>query len=446
MITIVEPERPIDRLWGKQQIKETLTYRMMQYVFRVVKQGKVLLHNVVTGQLVVLEEDEIDVVDNLPMKYNPVMQMLVNAHYLVPMDWDDHQQVIKLRTILWKLSETQSSKDITYYTILPTTACNARCWYCFEQGVKVSTMTEQTADDVVDFIADHCGDSHVTIRWFGGEPTIATNRIDRICEGLSKRKINFTSFLTTNGYLLNKELITRAKTLWNLELVTISVDGTEKHTNNIKSFINVQDNPYRTVLQNISFLLEQEIYVGLRMNFDENNYNDFADLISEAELTFGTNPFLQVSAHHINKDLSRMDPAYIEALEKWYNQKLFELNNLSRVKGFYRRKVSLPSLFFHMCEAASERALTITPEGNFVSCGEQLGDDQIKGNLKQGVTNWKIVNSWKRFADYEKCRDCVFFPDCPIIVNYNGKDRCYRKLEKTKLYEEEIGSILLHTI
>jgi len=62
--------------------------------------------------------------------------------------------------------------DITSYTILPTTGCNARCYYCFEHGSKVMTMTRETAGEVVRFITEHCGPKKtVAIMWFGGEPT-----------------------------------------------------------------------------------------------------------------------------------------------------------------------------------------------------------------------------------------------------------------------------------
>ena len=56
MRTIVEPKEFIAKLWGKQKINDTDTFRMMRYVIRDDYDGKVLLHNVVTGQLVVLDQ------------------------------------------------------------------------------------------------------------------------------------------------------------------------------------------------------------------------------------------------------------------------------------------------------------------------------------------------------------------------------------------------------
>ena len=234
MRTIVEPKEHIDKLWGKQRIKDNETYRLMRYVLRADHDGKVLLHNVVTGRLVVLDKREAEMVENLPMTFEPIMEPLIAEHYLVPEDYDEHQQVVNSRNILRMIADVHKQREIIYYTILPTTACNARCYYCFEQGCKTVTMTEQTACDLIDFIAEHCGSKRtVFLTWFGGEPTIATKRIDQICEGLNKAGVFFRSKMITNGYLFDEEMVAKAKKLWRLQALQICVDGTEKSYNRI---------------------------------------------------------------------------------------------------------------------------------------------------------------------------------------------------------------------
>ena len=244
MKTIVEPKESITKLLGKQQHKDTDTYRLMRYVMRVDHEDNILLYNVVTSQLVVLDKEEKKLLNNLPARYIPEMKQLIDNHYLVSESFDEHQQVVNMRFIFRKLEETKVSKDITKYTILPTTACNARCYYCFEQGVKTTKMSKETADSVIEFIASHSGDKKfVRITWFGGEPTVASDRIDQITEGLKLRGIKYLSQMTTNGYLFDEELVQKAKDLWNLEYLQICFDGTEERHNATKSFVNVHDNP-----------------------------------------------------------------------------------------------------------------------------------------------------------------------------------------------------------
>lgn len=430
MITIVEPQQNIDRLWGEQRIRENDTYRMMQYVLRVDHDGKVLLHNVVSGRLVVLEQEEAEAVEKLPLKYEPVMEQLVMKHYLVPEDFDEHQQVVNLRMILRKLDDVQKSKDIQYYTILPTTACNARCYYCFEHGCVTTTMTEQTAKDLVDYIDEHCGERRtVYLTWFGGEPTIASNRIDQICEGLKGKGIHFRSKMITNGYLFDQEMVEKAKSLWKLQALQICVDGTEKSYIYVKSFIAAKDNPYERVMHNIGLLLEHDIGVGLRMNFDLGNYNEFMELAKEAVARFGHNKLLELSAHPIIGEYKDYKGRILHGSDAWFTKMVLDLNNIAREVGLKKVIKRLPSINHSMCGAYSDSCVTITPDGSIVKCPEQFGQEQVIGSIRTGITNHTLVSEWKAVADYPMCRDCVVFPNCVRLVNCSNKSYCHKLLD-----------------
>jgi len=45
----------------------------------------------------------------------------------------------------------------------------------------------------------------IRIDWYGGEPLLAIDTIDRISTYLINKKINFTAGMVTNGYLLTPE-------------------------------------------------------------------------------------------------------------------------------------------------------------------------------------------------------------------------------------------------
>lgn len=444
MKTIVEPKDHISRIWGKQRINETGVYRLMYYVLRVDHDDKILFQNTVTGQLAELEQAEIDVLDKLPMTYDPAMEQLVNEHYLVPEDYDEHDQVVKLRTILHQLffSKTVEPQVINNYTILPTTACNARCYYCFENGVQFVTMSEQTADDTVKFIAEHCGDERkISIRWFGGEPTVAANRIDQICNGLIKHDISYSSTMTTNGYLFDDEMVSKAKTLWHLKDVMITVDGTEKNYNEIKAYVNVKENPYQRVLRNVGMLLDQGIKVGLRMNFDIGNYEDFKDLLKEASERFKGNKLLRVYAFPIKGEYPDKSGCIHHASEDWFGGKLVELNDMARDAGFFERRKELPSLYFYTCSAGTPAFMVITPEGKLGRCtGIFFREDQIVGSVADGLISSDYCKPWIQFADPVRCASCQFFPSCVLVEGCPGLDRCFPK-ETYRQYEEAIKCI-----
>ena len=424
MITIVEPKEAIAKLWGKQKVRESDTYRLMRYVLRVDHEGKVLLHNVVTGQLVVLSEEEARALDQLPSAYTPTMEQLVSEHYLVPETFDEHQQVVNLRSILFRMFDAQQSRDIIHYTILPTTACNARCYYCFEQGCETVTMTEETANDLVNFIASHCGGKEVRLSWFGGEPTLATRRIDQICEGLQRKNIEFVSDMTTNGYLFDEEMVNRAAALWHLDHLMICVDGTETNYNKIKAFPNVEGSPYQRVMRNIDLLLDKGIRVHLRMNFDLGNYTDLPDLIHEVISRFHKNPNLYLSVHPLFGEHRDYEGRILHADETWFDQQIVELNALLESAGLLEQSEELPCLEFTGCQATSHGSVAITAKGDLIRCPEQFGDDQVAGNIIDGLTNSSIIEYWKEMANYDKCYDCCLFPICERHAHCLVKDLC----------------------
>lgn len=438
MRTIVEPKQHIDRLWGKQRIGEDASYRLMKYVLRVDHQGKVLLHNVVTGQLVVLDQEEAEVVNELPHSYTPVMEQLVAEHFLVPEAHDEHRQVVNLRSLLKRLHDAQTKSGFTHYTILPTTACNARCYYCFEQGIRPYAMTEQTADDVVRFIKrTHNQDELVHLMWFGGEPTIGFKRIDQICNGLRTEGITYRSEMISNGYLFDESMVRKAKEVWNLFTIQITVDGVEANNNEIKAFVNVEGSPYQRVMHNIALLLEAEIHVGLRMNFDLNNSEDFPKLLSEVNERFKSSKYLQVAAYPVIGEYPDKYQHICHGSDEWIQRKIVELNDLSRSYHLRWYDTGLPSLDYNGCGACNEQFIVITPNGTLTRCVEQTGSEHGVGTIWEGITNPSLWNSWKVFGDYKKCSDCRFFPACAKLLNCSAGDRCYQQ-DRNQQYKHAV--------
>lgn len=425
MNTIVQPKEHIVKLWSSLNNREGKTFRIMRYVLRVDFEEIVILQNAVTGHLVYLDKEEAEVLEQLPDVYSPQMDSLIDNRFLVPLEFDEHQLVLGIRRVLHRLDEIQSPKAITKFTILPTSACNARCYYCFEQGLRTVTMTEQTAEDVVEFISKQCGnekEAHIT--WFGGEPTVAADRIDQISDGLRKKGIQYESDMTSNGYLFDKEMIQRAKELWNLKYLQICFDGLETNHNATKAFVNAKDSPFQRILQNIGLFLEQGIRVGMRMNFDIGNHAEFEGLVKEAVKRFPGNSGLSVYAFPVIGEHPGRDGRVLHGSDEWFKGKIAELNEISRTNKTYHERIVLPYLKHHCCDAENRSAITITPEGALVRCCQEFGKDQFVGSVIDGINDYDIYYSWEESADFSKCKECVFFPRCYRLSKCSAKDRC----------------------
>ena len=179
---------------------------MMRYVLKTKYNDKVLLHNAVTGHFVLLSDNEAEMVTHLPGPYLESMQELVINHFLVSEDFDEYKSVNQLR----KICQSRSTGDaINHYVILPTTFCNAHCFYCYESDYPRVQMSEDTAKKLVDYISVHRQDKGVDLNWFGGEPLVAIERIDQISKGLKDNDIPFTSSMISNGYLFDEEIVKR---------------------------------------------------------------------------------------------------------------------------------------------------------------------------------------------------------------------------------------------
>lgn len=436
MITVVEPQQHIAKLWSEPTLKEGTLYRLMHYVLRVEDGCTVLLHNVVTGHLIALEQQEAEMLGRLHAMYCPAMEPLIQSHFVVPADYDEHAQTIKMQTVLRMLTKAQQKPDITHYTILPTTACNARCYYCFQQGLKQTTMSDEIIHQVTDFIDAHCGnDRKIRISWFGGEPTVAARQISTICEELQKKNILYRSSMTTNGYLFDQKMTETAVDLWKLKYVMISVDGTEKNYNSIKRFQNAKDNPYQRVMGNVERLLKHGIRVSMRMNFDLNNYLDFFGLLDDVSERFQGSPLFFFHVHQVNGEHGDSFGKKEHGKNEWFQDKLLEYQELVHEKGLYPLNEELPELYFKGCQASNDHSVTINPQGGISRCPELVSDEDLIGTVREGITNPALVSAWSKPSDFESCVECPLFPNCMKLHLCPASHRCVAKKESLTRFQ-----------
>lgn len=288
-------------------------------------------------------------------------------------------------------------------------------------------MTEDTANDLIDFMSSHCGEKKfLELVWFGGEPTVAATRIDQICQGLIDKGISFRSRMMTNGYLFDEEMIAKAKNLWHLWGLQICVDGTERSYNRIKAFVGVKDNPYQRVMHNVGRLLENGIAVGLRMNYDVGNYDEFENVVNEAYERFGNHKLLTVVAHPVIGEYEDSTGAIHHGDDSWFTQKEMELEAVASKKGFIRREKGLPYLSFSKCTACNAASVTVRPDGGIVRCPQLLGDDELTGTICEGILDQEKVQSWKRTKDARVCWNCVLYPNCNRLARCPDADFCHR--------------------
>ncbi|MEN6462420.1 MAG: radical SAM protein [Syntrophomonas sp.] len=133
---------------------------------------------------------------------------------------------------------------ISTIALFLTYACNLKCIYCYEDGIKHEneiSLQEETAMQTVDWLmVQSKQEKKLKIIFFGGEPFLNFSLMRKVVE-YSEQKANelektITFYVTTNGTLFNEEVNTFLKK-HNVN-VTISIDGTKEIQDKQRPFKN----------------------------------------------------------------------------------------------------------------------------------------------------------------------------------------------------------------
>ena len=418
-----------EQVVGRQKRTDGERYRLMTYVVQQPIDDGVLLYNTLTCSLVLLTPDEAADIT--------AQQELIDRWFLVPQAHDDQKLCRQVRQMAALLKP--AAKAITGYTILTTTGCNARCFYCYEKGTKPVTMTAETADKVVRYIVKHRGDEKVKISWFGGEPLVNTKVIDQICTELCEQGVPFRSSMISNGYLFDADMVQRAKDLWQLRSVQITLDGTELTYNRVKDYVYRGVNAFERVLQNIAMLTAAGIRVSIRLNVDKHNIGEMTELVQLLHQRFGTNEHLSIYSHELFGERTPEDDAELFALQTQLAQQIAACGYKNHKRGLQK------DIKLNHCMADGDGGVVIAPDGHLGKC-EHYIDSEFFGNLDSEERDKAILRKFKeRLADIDACATCFCYPQCIRLVMCADEFDCtpgkqqylFSEMKDTMKYEYE---------
>ena len=416
---VIIPTTPlIDKIIGQQKRAEGEHYRLMTYVVQQPVDDGLLLYNTLTCSMLLLTPDEANDITG--------QQELIDRWFLVPEAHDDRKACIEIRQLATLL--TPADKAITKYTILTTTGCNARCFYCYEKGTKPVVMTAETASKVVRYIVAHRGDEKVHINWFGGEPLVNAKVIDQISTELSGQGVPFTSSMTSNGYLFDADRIQRAKDLWQLLQVLITLDGTEQTYNRVKDYVYRGVNAFERVLKNIGLLTAVGIRVSIRLNVDKHNIGEMAELVELLHQRFGANEHLIVNSVPLYGERSPEDSTTL------FEQKM-RLDQQIAACGYNPKRRLPKSIKTNNCSADNDGLVVIAPDGHLSKCQHYI-ESKVIGHIDREERNEAVLCKFKEcLPDIEACATCFFYPLCNRLVVCKDCNFCTPEKRQERLHE-----------
>ena len=421
MRTIKEPRKNVALIWGRPKPVEAV-YRPMKYLLKTRVEDGLLLYSVVTSEMVLLEEPEQAMFESLPAAHSEEMDELIARHFLVPEGFDESKSVEQLRALIKKL---EPSRRVNGFTILPTTECNARCYYCFESDHPRCTMTDQIVADTVAYIADKCKGKPIQITWLGGEPLVGAKQISKICAGLREREIKYQSSIVTNAYLFDENIIQTAKDEWNLTMAQITLDGTEKVYNETKAYVLPKENPYQRVLRNIDALLEHGIAVNIRLNATVKNAADLNDLIDELAARFGGRKGFTAYSHAVYEGVGYDPVSYDESTREWIDTQTSVLDAKMREKKLLGSFAKLPELHAVHCMSDNNSARLIFPDGTIGKC-ENMSSREGVGDIYRDITDEAMDARYKEIKKIQGCFDCPLYPACVNLTICPETGKCSR--------------------
>lgn len=387
-------------------------YVPSMYNYMVQVDGNNCVYNTFTRLLAIISREEWEILSSEPKKYSDLddrVSDLIKHRLLVPNELDEEAAYLQLLALIESFDRSDA---IDSYTILTTTACNARCFYCFESGFKPETMKAQTANDLAEYIVKHSKERSIKLHWFGGEPLCNTEPIRIVTKLLRESGITFQSTITTNGYNFNESLIAEAKEIWNLLMAQITLDGMPHVHNERKRFVTNDPNPFEKIIQNVHMLLNHDITVSLRLNFDINNLDSVYSLIEYLDHEFPKTKLLAIYPAILFESCAAWDSQRTIEHTKELRTHLRKMQQILLEKNRFAYAKVKHELKRFACGANNPKHRTINPNGTFSVC-HNVGDTCFYGSIYDGITDIERYHQWMAVDHVrDQCKSCKWLPDC----------------------------------
>ena len=300
--------------------------------------------------------------------------------------------------------------------------CNLACRYCFAEEGEYhghrELMTYETGKQALDFLIANSGSRrNLEVDFLGGEPLMNWQVVKELVRyGREQEKIhnkNFRFTLTTNGVLLNDEIIEFA----NQEMgnVVLSIDGRKEVHDHMRPFPKGAGS-YDLILPKFKKFAEsrhQDKYY-VRGTFTHYNLDFSKDVLSLAD-----QGFKQISVEPVvapdeadyairREDLPQIFEEY-DALAREMIKREKEGNGFN----FFHFMIDLtggPCVYKRLsgCGSGTEY-LAVTPWGDLYPCHQFVGTEEfLMGNVWEGIKTPEIQKEFRHCNVYtkEECKKC----------------------------------------
>ena len=414
-----------------------------------------LIYNTRTTAFITLDKENYEKIFlNKNFSDSATIEPLKEMGFILDEDFDELQALEDIR-------KNGMEDPVQNVTILTTTECNARCYYCFENGIKQYPMTIDVADAVIEFIKANYPEPNFAINWFGGEPLLNFDIIKYITKKLKQCGYSIISHITTNGSLLTKEMLEYFLNEYEDLSFQITIDEVGDKYAKIKNYIDIDRSlAYKRVIDNVAMLLDNKVTTNVRLNFAASQierakeiyveilksldghdlsslYLYFAPLTLDSKKEIISNfhgdiehPFLQVVKTQMKQGFPLYKPRYDGEM------------------GMIGAFGLMPNAF--SCGMTTKNRFSIDADGTLYKCHRLSGKKEYScGNVFTGID--KNCSVYKMFRNTaitdEECKKCNILPICQAgcksqRILYGNEQKCHRikqiQSQLVNLYYKEV--------
>lgn len=336
---------------------------------------------------------------------------MIQAGSIVPQKKDEVAQVADM------IRDTDADPTSYHLIVNPTLDCNFHCWYCYENHIKDSGMSEKIHSGIINFVRNQVAKNrtlrHFHLSFFGGEPLLRFNStvrplIQQIAAITSDAEISMSVHFTTNGYLITREMITFLASYD--ATFQITLDGGRENHNNTR-FQKGAAPSFDVILGNVRKLTEAGLFVNLRINYTSKNIESTTEIVNEvAKWNSACKKMMVVDYQRVWQDRgdSLYDKTY-DTVKKLHqllvNSDIAPANNL--VFDYVRNS----------CYADKDNEMLVNFNGDIFSCtARDFKNDNRLGHISEDGTVEYLESRMKQLknARFQKpiCHTCRIAPIC----------------------------------
>lgn len=398
-----------------------------------------LLYNTHTTAFIVLNKNKYtQIFANQLFTDTECCEQLKKMGFLVDDNFDELKALDELRI-------NGMDDPVQNVTILTTTECNAHCYYCFEHGIKQYPMTHEVADATIKYIEKYYPGKQLAINWFGGEPLLNFDIMVYITEKLKKSGYELISHITTNGSLLNEEMIDYLQNEYLDLSFQITIDEIGIKYGKIKRYTDIEvDKAYDRVIHNIALLLDRHITTNVRLNFAASKIERAREIYVELKKAFEGHDmsslymyFAPLTLEDDNEIISdfhgNIEHPFLQVVKTQFNE------GFPLYKPRYDGDIGMIGAFGLMpnafsCGMTTRNRISIDADGSLYKCHRLSGKKQYAcGTVFDGLDRDNEIYNFfrKTVIEDEDCRKCSILPICQggckaQRILYGNKQKCHR--------------------